>query len=173
MSARQGTGAGCIPRRLRGRAHGLPADPSQQSLRDTYELGREAVSRQLRMLDLEVVHQEALLSALAGASGRRTRKGWRARPVSSFSRACPRSKWSSAVSERPRSHPARAPAGGNVTSAVDFPRRCVACPRRFRIARGDAAAGGRTGAGARGRRVLRRDGRDRRPATRRRSRLLR
>ena len=44
-------------------------DPSERSLRVAYELGREAVSRQLSMLDLAVVHQEALLSALADASG--------------------------------------------------------------------------------------------------------
>jgi hypothetical protein len=44
-------------------------DPSEHSLRVAYELGREAVSRQLSMLDLTVVHQEALLSALAEASG--------------------------------------------------------------------------------------------------------
>ena len=44
-------------------------DPSERSLRVAYELGREAVSRQLSMLDLAVVQQEALLSALADASG--------------------------------------------------------------------------------------------------------
>jgi Phosphoserine phosphatase RsbU, N-terminal domain/GAF domain len=44
-------------------------DPSERSLRVAYELGREAVSRQLSMLDLAVVHQEALLSALADVSG--------------------------------------------------------------------------------------------------------
>ena len=44
-------------------------DPSERSLRVAYELGREAVSRQLSMLDLAVVQQEALLSALAEASG--------------------------------------------------------------------------------------------------------
>ena len=43
-------------------------DPSERSLRVAYELGREAVSRQLSVLDLAVVHQEALLSALAEAS---------------------------------------------------------------------------------------------------------
>ena len=44
-------------------------DPSERSLRVAYELGREAVGRQLSMLDLAVVQQEALLSALADASG--------------------------------------------------------------------------------------------------------
>jgi GAF domain/Phosphoserine phosphatase RsbU, N-terminal domain len=44
-------------------------DPSEHSLRVAYELGREAVSRQLSMLDLAVVQQEALLSVLADASG--------------------------------------------------------------------------------------------------------
>ena len=44
-------------------------DPGERSLRVAYELGREAVSRQLSVLDLAVAHQEALLSALAGASG--------------------------------------------------------------------------------------------------------
>jgi Phosphoserine phosphatase RsbU, N-terminal domain len=44
-------------------------DPSEHSLRVAYELGREAVSRQLSLLDLAVVQQEALLSVLAAASG--------------------------------------------------------------------------------------------------------
>jgi len=44
-------------------------DPSERSLRVGYELGREAVSRQLSVLDLAVAHQEASLPALVGASG--------------------------------------------------------------------------------------------------------
>jgi hypothetical protein len=44
-------------------------DPTETSLRAAYELAREAVSRQLSVLDLAVAHQEALLPALAGASG--------------------------------------------------------------------------------------------------------
>jgi len=44
-------------------------DPTETSLRAAYELARDAVSRQLSVLDLAVAHQEALLAALAGASG--------------------------------------------------------------------------------------------------------
>jgi hypothetical protein len=44
-------------------------DPTETSLRVAYELGREAVSRQLSVLDLAVAHQEALVSALGRASG--------------------------------------------------------------------------------------------------------
>ena len=44
-------------------------DPGEGSLRIAYELGREAVSRRLSVLDLAVAHQEALVSALAEASG--------------------------------------------------------------------------------------------------------
>jgi Phosphoserine phosphatase RsbU, N-terminal domain len=44
-------------------------DPTESSLRVAYELGREAVHRQLSVLDLAVAHQEALLSELTGASG--------------------------------------------------------------------------------------------------------
>jgi hypothetical protein len=44
-------------------------DPSEGSLRIAYELGREAVSRRLSVLDLAVAHQEALVSVLAEASG--------------------------------------------------------------------------------------------------------
>ena len=43
-------------------------DPTEASLRAAYELAREAVGRRLSVLDLAVVHQEALLSALAGAA---------------------------------------------------------------------------------------------------------
>jgi GAF domain-containing protein len=42
--------------------------PSEASLSAAYELAREAVSRHLSVLDVAVAHQEALLSALAGAS---------------------------------------------------------------------------------------------------------
>ena len=43
-------------------------EPSERLLRAAYELGRQAISRQLSMLDLAVVHQDALLSALSGTS---------------------------------------------------------------------------------------------------------
>ena len=43
-------------------------EASEDSLRAAYELGRDAVSRQLSVLDLAVTHQEALLPALLGAS---------------------------------------------------------------------------------------------------------
>jgi Phosphoserine phosphatase RsbU, N-terminal domain len=44
-------------------------DPTEASLTPAYELARDAVRRELSVLDLAVAHQEALLSALAGASG--------------------------------------------------------------------------------------------------------
>ena len=69
MSVDGGTG---VPSFLAGYVSALTdylRDPSERSLRVAYELGREAVSRQLSMLDVAVVHQEALLSALAGVSG--------------------------------------------------------------------------------------------------------
>lgn len=44
-------------------------DPTESSLRLAYELGREAVSRQLSVLDLTVIHQETVSSALAEISG--------------------------------------------------------------------------------------------------------
>ena len=44
-------------------------DPSEDALRIAYELGREAVSRRLSVLDLAVAHQEALDSALESVSG--------------------------------------------------------------------------------------------------------
>jgi len=43
-------------------------EPREHSLRIAYELGREAVTRQLSVLDLAVAHQEALLAALAMAT---------------------------------------------------------------------------------------------------------
>lgn len=43
--------------------------PSESCLRVAYELGREAVSLELSVLDLAVAHQEALLPALATAPG--------------------------------------------------------------------------------------------------------
>src|SRR5215216_1733501 len=44
-------------------------DRSEGSLRIAYELGREAVSRRLSVLDLAVAHQETLISVLVEASG--------------------------------------------------------------------------------------------------------
>ena len=43
--------------------------PTEATLRAAYELARDAVGRRLSVLDLAVAHQEALLAALAGASG--------------------------------------------------------------------------------------------------------
>jgi hypothetical protein len=48
--------------------HEYLRDPSERSLQVAYELGREAVNRQLSMLDLAVAHQEGLMSALGGAT---------------------------------------------------------------------------------------------------------
>ena len=39
-------------------------EPDEAALRTAYELGREAVSRELTVLDLAVVHHDALISAL-------------------------------------------------------------------------------------------------------------
>jgi hypothetical protein len=44
-------------------------DSSEGSLRVAYELGREAVRRQLSVLDLAVSHQEALSAAVTGCAG--------------------------------------------------------------------------------------------------------
>jgi hypothetical protein len=44
-------------------------DRSEDALRIAYELGREAVSRRLSVLDLAIAHQEALGSALESVSG--------------------------------------------------------------------------------------------------------
>jgi Phosphoserine phosphatase RsbU, N-terminal domain/GAF domain len=41
-------------------------DPSERSLRVAYELGRDAVRRQLSVLDLAISHQEAFLAAAMG-----------------------------------------------------------------------------------------------------------
>ena len=43
-------------------------DPDERSLRAAYELGREAVSRRLSVLELAIGHQEALMAAVTGAA---------------------------------------------------------------------------------------------------------
>jgi hypothetical protein len=43
-------------------------EPTESALQAAYELGREGVRRQLSVMDLAVAHQEALLTALSGAS---------------------------------------------------------------------------------------------------------
>jgi hypothetical protein len=44
-------------------------DPSEGSLRVAYELGRDAVRRQLSVLDLAISHQEALLATVTDSAG--------------------------------------------------------------------------------------------------------
>jgi phosphoserine phosphatase RsbU-like protein/GAF domain-containing protein len=44
-------------------------DPTEAALRAAYEIARDALSRRLSVLDLAEAHNEALLSALAAASG--------------------------------------------------------------------------------------------------------
>jgi GAF domain/Phosphoserine phosphatase RsbU, N-terminal domain len=54
----------------RSYAAGLQAylrDPNERTLRAAYELGREAVTRELDVLDLALVHHEALAAALRAA----------------------------------------------------------------------------------------------------------
>lgn len=69
MSAGASRGAGPFRTAYASALGDYLLDPTETSLRVAYELGREAVSRQLSVLDLAVAHQEALLSALAGALG--------------------------------------------------------------------------------------------------------
>src|ERR671931_1669743 len=47
--------------------HAYLRDPNERTLRAAYELGREAVTRELDVLDLALVHHEALAAALGAA----------------------------------------------------------------------------------------------------------
>jgi GAF domain/Phosphoserine phosphatase RsbU, N-terminal domain len=47
--------------------HAYLRDPNERTLRAAYELGREAVTRELDVLDLALVHHEALAAALRAA----------------------------------------------------------------------------------------------------------
>ncbi len=69
MRAREGPESGSFRALYRSALQGYLGDPSERSLRAAYELGREALSRQLSVLDLVVAHQEALLLTLGEASG--------------------------------------------------------------------------------------------------------
>jgi Phosphoserine phosphatase RsbU, N-terminal domain len=51
--------------RYREALSGYLDDPDEDALRAAYELGREAVSDELTVLDLAVVHHDALIAALA------------------------------------------------------------------------------------------------------------
>lgn len=68
MSAGAGTGVVAFRAAYASALADYLGDPSEGSLRIAYELGREAVSRRLSMLELAVAHQEAFVSALAGGS---------------------------------------------------------------------------------------------------------
>jgi hypothetical protein len=63
------TGTGPFRAAYASALRGHLRDPTELSLHGAYELARDAVSRQLSVLDLAVAHQEALLSALEGAAG--------------------------------------------------------------------------------------------------------
>lgn len=69
MSAWAGAGAGPFRAAYEAAFWAYLADPGETTLRVAYELGRDAVSRQLSVLDLAVAHQEALLSVLATGAG--------------------------------------------------------------------------------------------------------
>jgi GAF domain/Phosphoserine phosphatase RsbU, N-terminal domain len=47
--------------------HAYVREPNERTLRAAYEVGREAVTRELDVLDLALVHHEALAAALRGA----------------------------------------------------------------------------------------------------------
>lgn len=68
MSGESGSGPGPFRSAYASALDQYLRDPTESSLRVAYELGREAVTRQLSVLDLVVIHQEILLSALAAIS---------------------------------------------------------------------------------------------------------
>ena len=69
MTAGLSAGSGPFRAAYATALHGHLCDPTEISLHGAYELARDAVSRQLSVLDLAVAHQEALLRALEGVSG--------------------------------------------------------------------------------------------------------
>jgi hypothetical protein len=80
VSAPGGSGPGAFSAGYASALRAHLRDENERSLRAAYELGREAVGRQLSVLDLAVLHQEALLSALdaeadAGTARDLTRAG--------------------------------------------------------------------------------------------------
>jgi hypothetical protein len=68
MSTSGGSGVGRFQAGYASALADYVHDPSERSLRVGYELGREAVTRQLSVLELAVAHHEALPSVLAGDS---------------------------------------------------------------------------------------------------------
>ena len=67
MTARVGNGAETDPTAYASALQGHLAEPTEHSLGEAYELGRDAVSRQLSVLDLALAHQEALLAVVERA----------------------------------------------------------------------------------------------------------
>ena len=68
MSAGAHTGLGSFATAYASAFRAYLLDPGEATLHVAYELGREAVSRHLSVLDLAVAHHEALVSALAGVA---------------------------------------------------------------------------------------------------------
>ncbi len=69
MSAGAGRGPGSFPTAYASALGDHLREPTEASLRGAYELGREAVGRRLSVLDLTVIHHEAVVSELSETSG--------------------------------------------------------------------------------------------------------
>ncbi len=69
MSAGAGGGPASMARAYQLALADYVRDPTETTLRVAYELGREAVNRQLSVLELAVIHQEGVSSGLAQISG--------------------------------------------------------------------------------------------------------
>ena len=142
MSTDGATGAGPFRAAYLSALEHYLGDPSEGSLRVAYELGREAVSRQMSVLDLAVAHHEALTSALIGGLDPEEMRQVTQAAVDFFSRAfhlrdgpaLAREARDAALLERRQTEMSR--------SAVGLLGGRLARSRRLRLARGDAAARG-------------------------------
>jgi len=75
MTGAGGTGAASFAGAYASALEDYAGDPCERQLRVAYELGRDAVTRRLSVLDLAIVHQEALLLILAGTPDSATTLG--------------------------------------------------------------------------------------------------
>ena len=105
-------------------------DPTETALRVAYELGREAVSRELSVLDLAVTHQQALSAVLADTRPGRSCSRPRAAAGDFFLESLSIFEMvQRGFKEARQAFLARAPPDRALTSALDVSHRRLARPR--------------------------------------------
>ncbi len=126
VSAHGGPGKAIVPRAsTRRRSTGIWPTAVRTTLRLAYELGRQAITRALSVLDVVLAHQEALAVSHGRAEDEAGLRRWSGRRATSCWRACPATRWCSVGWRRRSGAVARPPPDRTLSPALDLSRRCL------------------------------------------------